>query len=329
MQRRSRLEAQRFDAEAHPSLWFDRFAPSTGGVKLSDVQREEFLKDQMMRLRPPPGYEALFQTWQAGVEAAGAEGRKYETVRGTSVAANLGGASLLENGIPLHPLYGVPYLSGRSLKGLASRFARNQLGERWKRDTDSFITLFGDQSAAGYVTFLDSLALPQTGSYFRREVMTPHHPEYYGTGRDAPTDRDSPIPIHFLTVRARFLVCILGPDPWRKAAFEVLTMALKEEGIGGKTKLGAYGRLAPVRQPAAAAAPPEWRNATVTFNPAGNWVRCTQGEIEASSRLRDIAFEDEQLRRDLRAEGRLAGVTVRVAPEGRQLRIISITRAAP
>jgi CRISPR-associated protein Cmr6 len=329
MQRRRSLEMQRFDTEVHPSLWFDRFAPSTGGAKLSDVQKESFLTEQMMRLHTPPGYEELFQAWRAGVEDAGAEGREYETPRGTSVAANLGGASLLENGIPLHPLYGVPYLSGRSLKGLASRFARNQLGERWKRGTDSFATLFGDQSAAGYVTFLDSLAKPQTSSYFRREVMTPHHSDYYDTGRKAPTDRDSPIPLHFLTVRARFLICILGPDQWRNAAFDVLTLALKEEGIGGKTKLGAYGRLAPVRQQAATPAPMEWANATVTYNRAGDKAHCTRESWKASARLRDIAFADEQVRRDLRAAGTLAGVTVKLAPEGRGLRIVSITRAAP
>ncbi len=326
MQRRSIFEALSFDATYHPSLWFDRFAPSTGGEKFSDTERDTFI-GQMCALRSPAHYEEIFRSWREDVEDAGALAREYKTVSSTSIAANLGGASLLENGIALHSLYGVPYLSGRSLKGLASRFARNHLGDQWKRGTESATTLFGSADAASYVTFLDSLALPQPGSYFRREVMTPHHSPYYGTGRDAPTDRDKPIPIHFLTVRARFLICVVGPDQWREAAFDILTMALKEEGIGGKTKLGAYGRLEPVSRNDEANVPTEWLDAQLSYEPhGGNKVRCTREGMKASARLKEIDFGDDMLKEQLQKTRKLVGVTITVIAVGKVLQITAVRR---
>lgn len=325
MQRRNSLETVRYASGHHPALWFERFAPSTGGARFTDEERETFVHE-MCGLGAPAGYDELFESWKAALAEAGATSREYRTSRSSSLAANLGSASLLENGIALHPLYGVPYLSGRALKGLASRFARQHLGDAWKRDSESLTTLFGTMTAAGHVEFLDSLAIPQQGSWFRREVMTPHHSAYYTAGRTAPSDRDSPVPIRFLTVKARFLVSVVGPQEWREAAFKILTNAFREEGAGGKTKFAGYGRLEPVvdhlNEP-----PATWQNVRLTYTRAGgNMVRCTHEGVTASERIGKIQFTDPALLETLKQLGSVDGVTVTVIRDGSKNRIITVGR---
>jgi hypothetical protein len=79
--------------------------------------------------------------------------------------------------------------------------------------------------------------------------MTPHHSDYYSNKDDAaPTDFDDPIPITFLSVVGSFNISVScdvqnsDGEKWTKLAFKILTEALGEWGIGGKTNAG-YGRL--------------------------------------------------------------------------------------
>lgn len=325
MQRRNSLEIVRCASGHHPALWFERFAPSTGGARFTDEQREAFVRE-MCKLGAPAGYDEFFEAWKGSLAEVGATSREYKTGRGSSLAANLGGASLLENGIALHPLYGVPYLSGRALKGLASGFARQKLGEGWKRGSESWTTLFGTMTGAGHVEFLDSLAIPQQGSWFRREIMTPHHSAYYTAGQTAPSDRDSPVPVRFLTVKAHFLVSVVGPDKWREAAFEILTHAFREEGAGGKTKFAGYGRLEPVVEHVNEQ-PTTWENVKLTYARAGgNLVRCTHEGVTASERIGKIQFTDTALADALRQSGSVDGVTVTVVRDGQKFRITTASK---
>jgi hypothetical protein len=82
--------------------------------------------------------------------------------------------------------------------------------------------------------------------------MTPHHGGYYSKKDGAaPTDFDDPNPITFLSIVGSFRVivsCDVSNEDgvkWAKFAFTLLTNALSEWGIGGKTNAG-YGRLVPV-----------------------------------------------------------------------------------
>ena len=79
--------------------------------------------------------------------------------------------------------------------------------------------------------------------------MTPHH-RGWNDGKAAPTDFDGPVPVPYLAVTGRFRV---GPSPgtapvsdaareWSELALSLLTDALNQWGIGGKTTSG-YGRL--------------------------------------------------------------------------------------
>jgi CRISPR-associated protein Cmr6 len=72
--------------------------------------------------------------------------------------------------------------------------------------------------------------------------MAVHHPKYYQGTPNAPADWDQPILINFLTATGSYNIPLTGPEQWVDAAFEILTFALQELGIGAKTAAG-YGRM--------------------------------------------------------------------------------------
>ena len=146
--------------------------------------------------------------------------------------------------ITLHRTYGVPYIPGSALKGLAANYARNRLDpEEWGTDTEAYRTMFGDTSSASYITFFDALYVPGSGHQHKPlwpDVITVHHPDYY-QGNKPPADWDSPTPVSFLSATGTFLNAIGGEAPWVEKAFEILGYALSEEGIGAKRPVGTEG----------------------------------------------------------------------------------------
>ena len=139
----------------------------------------------------------------------------------------------------------VPYLMGSALKGLARSFARRLEG--WAEELTK--TAFGATDEAGYVTFYDALYVPGSGynrgqgaQALHRDVLTVHHQKYYQGKSAAPADWDEPNPVPFLSATGRYLVALSGPTDWVNATFQILEIALREEGIGAKTSSG-YGRM--------------------------------------------------------------------------------------
>jgi CRISPR-associated protein Cmr6 len=231
-------------AAAHPGLWFDRYLrqqlkrderpPETGSPNAAHVNLTTKVR--------PAIYDQSYQRWRATLEAMGVRPRIAKTTY--RLAAGHGRENPTETGIFLHHSYGVPYIPGSSLKGVAAAFAASRLESPWQPGGDAFKTLFGTTDTAGYVTFMD--ALPEPGTWkLRPDVITVHHQGYY-QGKDEPqADWDSPTPVSFLSVTGDFLIALLpspGADLWAEAAYEILKMALEEIGVGGKTSSG-YGRL--------------------------------------------------------------------------------------
>ncbi len=102
-------------------------------------------------------------------------------------------------------------------------------------------------ASAGLVAFHDALYVPKGGDDrpFAADVLTVHQKGYYGSsGASWPNDYDSPNPVAFLTVRpgVRMLFALSGPPDWTLLAERLLTDALREWGVGGKTSAG-YGRF--------------------------------------------------------------------------------------
>lgn len=205
----------------------------------------------------------------AGVQASGAYRIAYERWKrlleertGTKIAlfkpvdrliVGLGSESVIETAITLSRGYGQPIIPGSALKGLTRHYFLHEVaGVRQERDLSAehraiYDVLFGSTKSAGYITFFDAWFDPSTsnGRPFRRDVMTPHHMNYYSSqGKDAaPTDFDDPNPVAFVSAVGSYLVAIEGPtEQWTDYAFEVVTKALADYGVGGKTSSG-YGKL--------------------------------------------------------------------------------------
>ena len=204
-------------------------------------------------------------------------------VRGRLIVG-LGGDNVLETGLTLHHTYGVPFIPGSALKGLAAHYCDEVWGQRHEPDSVKFTDdnhkfrrlrhrevcvkngvlsetgtyheiLFGTTDDSGHIIFHDAWIDPvsltgQPDSGLVLDVMTPHHGDYYSDRTDtvAPTDFDDPTPITFLSVTGKFHIAVscdvAGEEgqKWTKLAFDLLTEALREWGVGGKTSSG-YGRL--------------------------------------------------------------------------------------
>jgi CRISPR type III-B/RAMP module RAMP protein Cmr6 len=165
----------------------------------------------------------------------------------------LGGENVLETGISLQHTYGTPLIPGSALKGLAAHYCDQVWGaadSKFALGEEYHETIFGTTEDSGHIIFHDGWITPESlADSLKPDVMTPHHSNYYSNKEGAaPTDFDDPNPITFLSVTGSFHIAVScdvqndDGENWAKLAFKMLTQALKDWGIGGKTNAG-YGRL--------------------------------------------------------------------------------------
>lgn len=223
-----------------------------------NVKRRELFQDAAKALRSSAGiYRNAYERWEAGTPS-GAGGRVAAVfqVKGR-LAVGLGTEQVLETGVALHGTYGVPLIHGTALKGLASHYASKVWGAfdpKWGEGGESHVAVFGATSDQGMMRFDDAWMLPESVSRetsgLMMDVMTPHHSGYLG-GTQAPTDFDDPNPVAFLSVAGRFRIVLTCEDESAAGmatagvVLDLLTDALREWGVGGKTSSG-YGRMVPV-----------------------------------------------------------------------------------
>jgi len=157
----------------------------------------------------------------------------------------LGGASALETGLILHPLYGFPYLPASSIKGIARAYARMDGHASPEEIKCSFGSEDKEPQAImnniqGGVIFLDGF--PKAFPKLIVDIMNPHYSEYY-QGEKPPADYLNPSPIYFLAIEkgAQFSFSLVAKEEalLSKVA-QWLKKGLIELGIGGKTNVG-YG----------------------------------------------------------------------------------------
>lgn len=222
-------------------------------------------------------YRVAFDRWKSGLpDLPGVTKTATCTVDGRLVIG-LGSQNVLETGLTLHHTYGVPFIPGPPLKGLAAHYCdavwgwgegggepfrkdkelapdkRNKTNEdkTGERAGETYRVLFGTTDDGGYLTFHDAWLVPSSGG-LELDVMTPHHGGYNmpedSKNPAPPTDFDDPIPVSFLSVKGKFLVAVSfvgeseDAEKWAELGLTLLTSALDEWGVGGKTNAG-YGRL--------------------------------------------------------------------------------------
>ena len=293
------------DPGTHAGLWLEKFFPD---VEANGPGRQAHL-EPLQEVRISGEYRRFFQRWKVSVEALGPCTATAEaTVQGRMVVG-LGAESVLETAIALHRTFGVPYIPGSALKGLAAAAAHKHLEDpEWRRVKedgkigDSHLALFGDQGSSGYVTFHDALWIP-TGDRLPLDldVMTVHHPDYYQGKDDAPpADWDSPTPVAFVSAHGKYLLALTGPEPWVRTAMAILVEALQGDGIGAKTAAG-YGRMSVPRE--AEAPTVNWAAMIqgLGFGNAGNIVPTVLKSLKGDERKRAAEVMLERLgRRDVK-----------------------------
>ena len=238
--RRDHIAAARIETNTHAGLWLERYTEKLGAKGENQAHIEKVTNI----VKISAAYAAHFERWKELVAENTAMVCDEAVVQGRMVVG-LGAESVLETAITLHRTYGVPYIPGSALKGLARSAAQRLfVGDEWQKDGAAHKIMFGTTDEAGYVTFHDALLVAEKGAGIPLDldVMTVHHPKYYGGGPEAPADWDSPNPVAFVTARGTYLIVLEGPREWTEKALAILAEALWEEGIGAKTAAG-YGRM--------------------------------------------------------------------------------------
>jgi CRISPR-associated protein Cmr6 len=196
-------------------------------------------------------YQAAYERQESTFVDIGSKG--FFRIDGRMVIG-LGGENVLEAGLTLNHMYGTPIIPGTTLKGLAAHYCHQAWGatdNRFKMGGEYHRAIFGTSEDSGHIIFYDAWITPETlNSSIQPDVMTPHHGDYYSAekGNIPPTDFDDPNPVTFLSVVGTFQVAVScdvqGPEglEWSNLVFGLLSDALREWGIGGKTNAG-YGRL--------------------------------------------------------------------------------------
>jgi len=353
---------------AHVGLWLERCYHCESGETEKDAkskkERQELYRAAIEALRID---RPAVRTWKAVYERIQ---RERAQTTGTRLSMEIvatqrvllhpsSNASVTDGSVLLHHTYGVPYLPGSGLKGLARAWMRRIMGpapsERGakrtdQRDAELLRALFGElpdrelgrPGNAAVVELMDALWIPELPqgaqsdwSPLALDVVNPHVSSYY-TGEAAPTDHEEPVPTHRLTVApgTRFLVELTSPVgeeqsmQWvRYVAERLIRPALQNLGFGAWTAAG-YGRFG---LPAGTEPDPvKWYDATVRLDPGSGNLTATMatGQVTKASAYGSEAQTlrntlPEHLQHKLKTKRSLA-LKIQVEPHGNAWKIVAM-----
>lgn len=241
---------------ANASLWLSRYMPKHPSARTQPTAKAQLVYEvsSLHQGASSDLYRGAYARWKNTMERSGAGLAKLTTL--TPVIVGLSADSLLESHLTLDHTYGVPVLPGTALKGLASQYAHLHLEEHeWRVQGEWHRRAFGtvphsrgnDELSSGTfskgeVTF--HTALPEPGTYkLRAEILTVHHPDYYGGENVPPADWDSPTPVPLLSALGTFTLAMHCQDAeLGREVFNILKLALDRTGFGAKTSSG-YGQF--------------------------------------------------------------------------------------
>lgn len=200
--------------------------------------------ERICNIPAPDVYTRAFERWKQAT-SDDKRFRCFEMKIANRLLIGLNGGGALETGCSVSQTYGMPYLPGSSVKGVAHVYTKESpnanpfvLAELFGCEPDKEEKL----GLSGVVAFHDAWWVPDKKP-FVMDVVTPHHPAYYTSeGKQAATDLDSPVPNAIIGVQGSFRFTLEGPPEWTKLAKRLLELALAERGIGAKTAAG-YGYM--------------------------------------------------------------------------------------
>ena len=210
--------------------------------------------EEIVKLPASPEYNNTFNRWFELTSDANRFKQSAMTLE-NRLLIGLTGNAALETGCSLNRNYGMPYIPGSSVKGIARAWANQHLTGH----SDELEQLFGTADSeqlhrvSGLVTFHDAWWIPfgidkTEPKPFVLDVVTTHHQDYYNGKKDKnenvipPSDKDSPIPNHLLAVQGSFLFVLEGEPTAIELCQTLLEKALVNNGIGAKAAAG-YGYM--------------------------------------------------------------------------------------
>lgn len=180
------------------------------------------------------------------------------------IVHGFGSGHVAENSITIHPVYGIPYIPGSSIKGVLRRWfieaflegqeknmtIGKQSPEKFKEAAALGRMIFGTTDQAGCIQLYDVFLVDNLK--IEPDVLTPHFGSYYSKS-SFPIDTLVPVPNQFYVVSvksAKIFYSVQKNRVANDAELEKLIQmiglwigkALVELGIGGKTSSG-YGRF--------------------------------------------------------------------------------------
>jgi len=194
-----------------------------------DVKKIEYIEEFKKKIRKEP-------IPLPKVEGYATEKFRLKTAYRLVIGA--GYPSFIENGFLFHHVYGIPYIPGETLKGLARTVFILSVAEAIKGETklskieeglseeaegisyqipekiniildnytienpvETFRKIFGSKERRGQVIFFDAYPVDfDPSKHFEADIMNSHYGDYYQSGK-APADWLSPNPIHFLALK--------------------------------------------------------------------------------------------------------------------------------
>lgn len=249
--------------DTHPGLLLDRGVTE---YRDEDTEAKANLIGLLSDRAVSESYERAFRRWtDATTDESRFRAIRMALERRLFVGLARGG--ILETGCSISHSHGAPCIPGSSVKGVVSGYARERLAGEGRAICDE---LFGAPASerhplglSGLIIFHDAWWVPGSRSHpLVREIVTTHHPKYYGQEGDKPaTDFDSPVPNPQIAVSGEFQFVLEGPAAWLDLSEEMLQSALSARGIGAKTRSG-YG-IFTRRAGAQAQARCEWVDRTI------------------------------------------------------------------
>lgn len=244
----------------HVGLAHEKLAPHN--TQADKKKQARFIRNLAANSPVPPAYGDAFRRFvrRTPNHSGPNFGRRIRVVESQGrVLCGLGELTPTENGLAVHQTWGVPYLPGSSLKGIAKAWLRDTVVEGpWSVEGQLYKDVFGtsagndDGGVSGLVSLLDALWIPGDSKLppnpFAAEILTPHFGDYlqHKTSRDGspvmPDGTQSPKPITFLAAQGGFRLVVEGPSKLVDAVMGIVVEALEKRGIGAKSRSG-YGRF--------------------------------------------------------------------------------------
>ncbi|AUW94343.1 type III-B CRISPR module RAMP protein Cmr6 [Sulfobacillus thermotolerans] len=217
-------------------LWhekfYDEWKQDSSGIKHDALSKVKWIHEIVQKKDESANTRQLAKEWHERLISLvnSAQGTFWIFESTAPFVTGLGQGHPIENGFAWHPLLGMPYIPGSSLKGMLKAWPT------WSGDAAEEL-----EQALQHVIIFD--ALPILPVRLQGEVMTPHYGPYY-QGNKVPGDYHNPIPIPFLAVAPgqKFVIAAIGGAEQLKVIEGYLEQSLEIMGIGAKTSNG-FGRF--------------------------------------------------------------------------------------